>query len=935
MSVTFVGRADELAVIGRAVEAAIAGATTVVLVSGEPGQGKSRLLDEAAARFGPGSGTEPLWVRGYELERAVPFAAASELLRAVRSDDGSTLDRLLAGPGEHRPATVEPLQVFEAVHLGLRNRGATLLLVDDVQWLDDRSLALAHYLIRAGRAGSDGRALVVAGRPSRPLTELADATRGLAEEAMVRIDLAPLAEADGTALVRMLAPGTEPEHAAEIHRLAAGFPFWIRTLVNDEASGAGGLIRIRLQGVSADAAELLALLTVLGRSAAPAELAPILRWADTRLAAAASELVARAIATEGTGSLQLAHDLVRAAAEREVPSETLRALHDRVADALEAAAGEDVQRLRSALVHRRAAGRPAIDLGLRLARSGRRRWLNQDDIIELAAIAAREEPAGTGATELWQAIAALATELGEHRLALDRWTALAESAADPRDRAEAHVEAARAAFALDLTDEAHRSLAAAAESGPDPTISIRMEALTAELEIWADRHSSLARGRAERAALAARELALAAGGVEGLADRARRAYLEALQPAFESALQADDHASIEGLADELLRASAGFDDAAHLKAMVWGAVAARQLDHLDDAASRAGRALREAQQRVLPRAAVDAGRVLASTLFDLGRLPEAEAVARDADQLAARVGDSDRVGRRMKSIGHEIGLLTGDWRQIVPEALHAAAAEPVAHFALAYHQMLGTWQARIGGVTAAVDVAARVADARRLALEARCPRCAAEVELASAEALVRTGELNGARATLDGWDASGRTPSPRMAFWRSWVDALAADPAVDRIDELLTATRQTGRRLDELWLLLDRARLAGRDKGLAAESFREAAQLADTLGVRTAVRLAELGLRGLGVRTWSRGGSTVGNAGLSSLSARELEVARLVAGGASNPEVAASLFLSRKTVERHVSNVLMKVGARNRTELAALVAEALPPATEGSTKAGR
>jgi DNA-binding NarL/FixJ family response regulator len=83
--------------------------------------------------------------------------------------------------------------------------------------------------------------------------------------------------------------------------------------------------------------------------------------------------------------------------------------------------------------------------------------------------------------------------------------------------------------------------------------------------------------------------------------------------------------------------------------------------------------------------------------------------------------------------------------------------------------------------------------------------------------------------------------------------------------------------------------------------------------------MASKALRELGVRAWRRAPREPGAGALQDLSARELEVARLVADGSSNREIADLLALSPKTVERHVTNSLAKLGARNRTELAALV----------------
>ena len=75
-------------------------------------------------------------------------------------------------------------------------------------------------------------------------------------------------------------------------------------------------------------------------------------------------------------------------------------------------------------------------------------------------------------------------------------------------------------------------------------------------------------------------------------------------------------------------------------------------------------------------------------------------------------------------------------------------------------------------------------------------------------------------------------------------------------------------------------------------------------------------MRELGVRAWRRSTGTRASDGLSH---REREVAGLIAAGSSNREIAETLVLSPKTVERHVTNILAKLGARNRTELASLV----------------
>ena len=84
--------------------------------------------------------------------------------------------------------------------------------------------------------------------------------------------------------------------------------------------------------------------------------------------------------------------------------------------------------------------------------------------------------------------------------------------------------------------------------------------------------------------------------------------------------------------------------------------------------------------------------------------------------------------------------------------------------------------------------------------------------------------------------------------------------------------------------------------------------------VRVANELRRLGAR---VPSPATDRSTGGSGHPSGLTARELEVLKLVAAGFTNPQIAASLYISTKTAGHHVSSILMKLGTATRSEAAA------------------
>jgi DNA-binding CsgD family transcriptional regulator len=907
----FVGRVDELAALAEIGTVHVRSEVAAAMIVGDPGSGKSRLLAEAAVRADL---SNQFRVVGYEPEREVPLAAASGFVQALAdaTPQGRRLEALLFDADTEDASPLEPIRIFEAAHRALRMVGPVLVLVDDLQWVDDISLALCHYLVRAAEASGHSFAMIAVARPSEQATSFAASLGQVLREQFKQIELGPLTDEEAVELVKALAPNLRDDAARALAEKSNGSPFWLEALVRSGAAevDAGRLVTARLRGASADGAALLALLVIAARPLALADAAQLSGWEEKRTEEAARELVARGIAVESRGVLWLAHDLIRAAAAREIPDQQRISIQRRVSEWLMQNAGHDIRRLREALGHRHAASLPSLELADRLVRSSHRTLLGEDGLALLLAIADEADPFDATALSMNEELAALASALGKHDIALERSLLVADRRRDPLQQARALLEAARSAFALDESDRARVYLdRARALETSNEILELEIDVEQATLDLWGER-KQLGRALAHKAAGRARQLFEADEG-------AREPYLIALRVDYEAAYQEDDAESMARVAGDRASAAKGFDEEAYLTALLASARALRRLGRLDEALEQVRRVCAEARQRVLPRLALDGGYWFGTLVLQSGRVTDAEEVVAATAELASRIGDEARGRHKIERLVSEVGYYTGDWRSGVDRLL-AYARGASEHAGVELHQLAAQWIALAGGQELADEVIAHVMAARACADAAGCPRCATELRLAAADALAHVGQRAEAARSLTEWLRMQRRSQPRDRCVQRRVEAIVQEPiAVDLLDASACEAAELGFGLDVLWTRLDLGTaLSTTDRQRAKDVLAAVANVAGEQGARTVAELAEKRLRALGVRTWKRGAGRG-----AALTQREHAIARLIAEGATNPEIARKLFLSRKTVERHVSNVLKKVGARNRAELAARVGE--------------
>ncbi len=890
-------------------EAVRSSGTRAVLMTGVAGAGKTRLLAEGEALL---RGCGVLRVRGHEPEARVPLAAAGDLLRRLgRADPG--LAACLRGA-----ASPSPLQLFEASHQamsGLRRQVTRwALVVDDEQWVDDATHALLHYVVRAAEQDGSDLLLLAASRPDPAAVLVHQSLVSLlgTDRATV-LELGPLDQVSGVALARSLSPRLSRQEAVTAWAAAGGSPFWLSMLAEGGISSAETVVRSRLRAIGHDSVDVVGLLAVAARPLSRQDVAEMLAWPDARVSAATAALAARGLVTTAGETVSLVHDLVRDAVVGDLSTDHRRRLHGEVADWL--AGMDEPVRLLAATEHRQAAGRPVLDLVERALASPRRSWLADDGTARLVALV--QESGEAGAADLVAQLAALAADVGRLDLALSLWAQAAASATDDASYREAALGAAEAAYDMDDATACRAWLGRArARTQPGSSFSVQVDALESELLRWLEERFADAAGLARRAADTAREL-------EAAGDSVRRPLARALSVLYEDAMVRGDLDAVASLEQDFRAVAVGDPGLEYTAAL-------HQLQTLNlhggdlTVSERIARRHWEAARRAHnPKDTVQTGVFLLDALMLLGRIAEAADVAGEIGSVLERTGDLPRRfafgldASVMDSAVQEVEALTGDWRAAVDRITRSMSrARP--HLTLGRATTAAQLLARLGTDDDLEVASCLLATATELSDEVGCRRCRQQVRLCAARHHAVAGDATRAAGLLVDWD-SGTEPSPLVRRHHDWAAAMLFDRRGDEVgaQRLLSSVErglaEEGNRLDRSWLLLDRAAVrADRDPKAAVLLLDEARCLGLDMGAVNIVAVASSRMRGLGARPWRRG-RTSG----PELSEREKQVAQLLATGASNPEIAARLFLSRKTVERHVSAVLAKLGVRNRAEAAA------------------
>jgi DNA-binding CsgD family transcriptional regulator len=935
-----VGRDNELALLDGLLREAARGRGAAVLIEGEPGIGKSALV-HAAVTAAPDAGCQVFWGAGDELGTALPllpFLDALQVREPSVNARRNTIVGLLRGEiaadrGADVPATLaEQLLALVAEESAVR---PVVLVIDDLQWADPASVTLWGRLARTARQAP--LLLIGTARPVPHRDDLLALHRLAGDDG--RIQLTGLAEPAVADLVAVLAGGRPDGSLLRLAEGAAGNPLYLTELVaalmrgsnltltpagtaaladgtdlggQPGSSGPGSfpgslsaVIADRLGFVTGPVRDVLRAAALLGVDFEISDLAIVLGRGLPELLPAVDEARVAGVLAESGNSLGFRHPMIRAALYEEMPAAVRAAWHRDAARAL-AAAGAPPERVARQLLRAADGSGPAEVVDERML----------DWLVRTADQLVGQAP-GVAAELLAQAVASTPFGAAHHDWLVSRL-------ADALYRTGDNVRAAEVAnHALDFvtepdllvdlhwtlaqcrigTGQSAESLATLDRALETPGLSVKHRARL--LVVAARTHSSFAEhetaGQVARIALAAAEEASDAWAM-GWALHVL-SLVTAIQGRLTESLPLSDRALI------VTRSDPGLADL-RLLLQINKAVTLGNLDRYEEAVTVAGEALHLADEVGTAIRLGQAHCVLAQCLFETGRWEDALA---EIERLPENIQEPGVVCCDL-GMAAVISFHRGD---VAAARGYLAAAAPYAdrlghrlipQLALAHgldHEHTGALPEALTALTGAFDEISEEIELENLLPDVvRLAARTGDLELAQS--------LAGQAAKL----AKGSEIPHRQA------NALYCEGLLDHdAGRLLTAAERyqdASRPLlaAKAYEAAAAEFLRADDRSRAREAFVQAVEAYTSIGAAADVARLRAAFRAHGIHRGPHSRHRRAVSGWDSLTDTEVKVAGMVAEGLSNPEIAAKLMLSRRTVSTHVSHILKKLGVASRTDIA-------------------
>jgi DNA-binding CsgD family transcriptional regulator len=924
-----VGRDSEIALLTGLIKQAVRGRGSSLLIEGEPGIGKSTLVRAAVAEAAE-AGCQVFWGAGDELGQALPLLPFLDGLR-VREPSANarrnTIVGLLRGEVTADRGTDVPAVLAEQLLALVAEQCAvqpTIVVVDDLQWADQASIALWGRLARS--AGQVPLLLIGMMRPVPYRDDLVALRRAAGDAA--RLQLTGLTGTAVAELVTALAGGEPDGNLLRLADGAAGNPLYVSELVAALArsssltvTGAGtaaltgdsvpsslsAAIADRLGFVAGPVREVLQAAALLGMDFAVPDLAIVLGRGVADLIPAVDEACAIGVLAESGQGLGFRHPLIRAALYDDMPAPVRAAWHRDAGRAL-AAAGAPADRVARQLLRAvggpGAAAEPMDEWMLNWLAGTAELLVGQAPgvAVELLARAVAGGPAGSP-RHGWLAsrLADALYRVGDRARAGQVANQALEHAAEPDLLVDLHWTLAQCRM---LAGESAESLATLDRALAAPGISARHRARL--LVLAARTHNYLGDvEKADQVAARALEAAAEAGDnwavgwalhVLTIVTTVRGQMTDAL-PLFDRALTVTQ--SDPALTD--LR----------LLLQINKAVALGSLDRYQEALAAAGQARDLAGQVGTAIRLTQAHGALGQLLFETGRwddaLAEVESLPEDLKVPAAACIDLG-----IAAVIHFHRGETDTARH------HLGAAVP--HAERIGHRLVGRLalarsldREHDGALPEALAALTEAFDGNTEQLEEFEDLFADAVRLATQTGDVGTAQTLAGHATTLAADSEIPHRQANALYCRGLLDHDPARllAAADRYDD-------AGRPLLSAKALEAAAGdfIRADDRGQAREAFIRAVDVYTSLGAAADIARLQAAFRAHGIRRGPQAKHRQARSGWDSLTAAEIKIAAFVEEGLSNPEIAAKLLLSRRTVATHVSHILKKLDVHSRTDIA-------------------